>query len=57
MLGTVSGLIVAASGAVVHDLTVSYFKVPLSDEQKVRIGKLAAVVVGLIAFAVAFVPR
>jgi cation/acetate symporter len=49
VLGTVSGLIVAASGAVVHDLVVNYWKVPLVDRAKVRIGKLAAVVVGIIA--------
>lgn len=49
VLGTVSGLIVAASGAVVHDLLGSVLRLGLADEQKVRIGKIAAVVVGLIA--------
>jgi cation/acetate symporter len=49
VLGTVSGLIVAASGAVVHDLLSGYFKLPLNDIGKVRIGKLAAVVVGGVA--------
>jgi cation/acetate symporter len=55
VLGTVSGLIVAASGAVVHDLLVSFFKIPLADRSKVRIGKLAAVVVGVIAIALGIV--
>lgn len=49
VLGTVSGLIVAASGAVVHDLLGSVLRLGLADDQKVRIGKMAAVVVGLIA--------
>lgn len=49
VLGTVSGLIVAASGAVVHDLLGSVLRLGLADEQKVRIGKIAAVVVGIIA--------
>lgn len=49
VLGTVSGLIVAASGAVVHDLLGSVLQLGLADDQKVRIGKIAAVVVGVIA--------
>jgi cation/acetate symporter len=49
VLGTVSGLIVAASGAVVHDLIGSVFRVEMTDHEKVRIGKISAVVVGLIA--------
>lgn len=49
VLGTVSGLIVAASGAIVHDLVTGVFNVPLSDHQKVRVGKLSALVVGVIA--------
>jgi cation/acetate symporter len=49
VLGTVSGLIVAASGAVVHDLLNSVFRFEMTDHEKVRIGKISAVVVGLIA--------
>lgn len=49
VLGTVSGLIIAACGAVVHDLLTNLAKIPLSDEQKVLGGKITAVVVGLIA--------
>lgn len=51
VLGTVSGLIVAASGAVVHDLLNIFRREPLTDHEKVVIGKWAAVVVGLIAIA------
>jgi cation/acetate symporter len=51
VLGTVSGLIVAASGAVVHDLLNSVFRFEMTDHEKVRIGKISAVVVGLIAIA------
>jgi len=49
VLGTVSGLIVAASGAVAHDLVDNYFNVKMTDTQKVRAGKLTAVVVGIVA--------
>jgi cation/acetate symporter len=49
VLGTVSGLIVASSGAVAHDLVNKYFKVELTDKKKVIIGKTAAVSVGIIA--------
>lgn len=49
VLGTVSGLIVAASGAVAHDLAANVFKIPLTDYEKVRVAKLAAVIVGAIA--------
>jgi cation/acetate symporter len=49
VLGTVSGLIVAACGAVVHDLMAGYAGRALSDSEKVRSGKWAAIVVGFIA--------
>ena len=49
ILGTVSGLIVAASGAVAHDLMDRYMNLKLSDKAKVRAGKLTAIVVGGIA--------
>jgi cation/acetate symporter len=49
VLGTVSGLIIAASGAVAHDLLTNVLKVDLSDAGMVRAGKIVAVVVGAIA--------
>jgi len=49
VLGTVSGLIVAASGAVAHDLMDRFLGMQMSDTGKVRAGKIAAVVVGGIA--------
>ncbi|MCA9140930.1 MAG: cation acetate symporter, partial [Planctomycetales bacterium] len=49
VLGTVSGLILASSGAVAHDLLVGVMGVQLTEDKKVRIAKIAAVVVGLIA--------
>ncbi len=51
VLGTVSGLIVASSGAVAHDLAESIVRTPLTDHEKIRIAKLAAVVVGVLAMA------
>jgi cation/acetate symporter len=51
VLGTVSGLIMAASGAVAHDLMTNFLKMDLDDHGKVKAGKIAAVVVGVIAMA------
>jgi cation/acetate symporter len=55
VLGTVSGLIMAASGAVAHDLLTNYFRINLDDAGKVRAGKIAAVVVGVIAMVLGVV--
>jgi cation/acetate symporter len=49
VLGTVSGLILASAGAVTHDLMTSYFKIEMTDEKKVKVAKIASVVVGSIA--------
>ena len=49
VLGTVSGLIIAASGAVAHDLLDRYAGIIKSDKQKVFVGKVVAFGVGLIA--------
>jgi len=49
VLGTVSGLIVAASGAVAHDLMDNFFGFKMTDKGKVKAGKISAFVVGLIA--------
>ena len=49
VLGTVSGLIMAASGAVAHDLMTNVMCLDLDDTAKVKAAKMAAVVVGLIA--------
>jgi cation/acetate symporter len=49
VLGTVSGLIVAAAGAVVHDLLSSFARLELTDFNKVRIAKFVSVIVGAIA--------
>ncbi len=49
ILGTVSGLIVAASGAIAHDLMDRYFRFKMDDHQKVRAGKVAAFIVGGVA--------
>jgi cation/acetate symporter len=57
VLGTVSGLIIAASGAVAHDLMSSFLKLDMDDHAKVRAGKIACVVVGVIAVALGIVFR
>lgn len=49
VLGTVSGLIVAASGAVAHDIMDNFMGLKLTDKAKVRAGKIASIVVGVIA--------
>lgn len=55
VLGTVSGLIVAASGAVVHDLLTGVANISLTDHEKVRAGKWTAAVVGLAAMGLGIV--
>jgi cation/acetate symporter len=49
VLGTVSGLIVASSGAVAHDLITNFMGIELSDKGQVRAGKIAAVCIGILA--------
>ncbi len=49
VLGTVSGLIVAASGAVAHDLMDRFLKIKMDERQKVNAGKISAFVIGGIA--------
>ncbi len=49
VLGTVSGLILASSGAVAHDLVGGFLGIELSGTAQVRLAKVAAVVVGGIA--------
>jgi cation/acetate symporter len=55
VLGTVSGLIIAASGAVAHDLLDRYAGAIKNDRQKVLAGKIVAFVVGAIAIALGIV--
>ncbi len=49
VLGTVSGLIVAASGAIAHDLMDNFLGMKMTDRSKVRAGKISAVVIGCIS--------
>ncbi len=49
VLGTVSGLILASAGAVTHDLMASFLRIEMNDHEKVRVAKIASVVVGAIA--------
>ena len=49
VLGTVSGLIVAASGAVAHDFIDRFLNRQMDDHQKIRAGKISAFVVGALA--------
>lgn len=49
VLGTVSGLIIAASGAVAHDLMDRWAGRNMDEHKKVRAGKTAAFVVGIVA--------
>jgi cation/acetate symporter len=49
VLGTVSGLIMAASGAVAHDLMTNFLKIQMDDVKKVKSAKIAAACVGVLA--------
>ena len=57
VLGTVSGLIMAGSGAVAHDLVENVLRIPMTDHEKVRCGKIAAVGLGLVAMALGILFR
>lgn len=48
VLGTVAGLIMAASGAIVHDLLGNVMKIELDDRKKVHAAKVASVFVGIL---------
>ncbi len=49
VLGTVSGLIVASSGAIAHDLMDRYMGIKMTEKQKVFAGKISALGIGMIA--------
>ena len=49
VLGTVSGLIVASSGAVAHDIMDRFLNVQMTEKQKVWAGKITAICVGVLA--------
>jgi len=49
VLGTVSGLIVASSGAIAHDFLDNFLNMKMDDKKKVRAGKISAFCVGLFA--------
>jgi cation/acetate symporter len=55
VLGTVAGLIVAAAGAVVHDLLSGFCQMEMTDHEKVRIGRVGAILVGIIAIVLGIV--
>jgi cation/acetate symporter len=57
VLGTVSGLIMAGSGAVAHDLIENVCGIPMTDHEKVRAGKFAAVGLGIVAMALGILFR
>ncbi len=49
VLGTVSGLIIASSGAVTHDLISHALGVHLTEAQEIRVAKITSVFVGAVA--------
>lgn len=57
VLATVSGLIMAASGAVAHDLMGNILRRDVSDTTKVLAGRVVAVVVGLIGIVLGIMFR
>ena len=55
VLGTVSGLIMAGSGAVAHDLLKNLFNMKMDDHKQVFYGKIAAAGLGILAMALGIV--
>jgi cation/acetate symporter len=57
ILGTVSGLIVAASGAVANDLMLKFGKIKMSDTAMVFAGRATAIGVGILAMGLGLLFR
>lgn len=57
VLGTVSGLILASSGAVAHDLVTHVLKIKLTDHEQVRVAKISSVVIGALAIGLGILFR
>jgi cation/acetate symporter len=55
VLGTVSGLIVAASGAVAHDFLDRFMGGAMDDRQKIRAGKFSAFAIGALAIVLGII--
>ncbi len=51
ILGTVSGLIVASSGAVASDIMLKFGRMKMDENKMVLAGRITAVIVGIIAMA------
>lgn len=49
VLGTVSGLIVAAGGSVAHDIVGGFFGIQLSEKGAVKVAKLSSIGIGVLA--------
>jgi cation/acetate symporter len=49
VLGTVSGLIVAAGGCVAHDFVAGMLRIQLNDSQMIRVAKIASIIIGGLA--------
>ena len=55
VLGTVSGLIIASAGTVVHDLVPGLFNTTIPDSSKVRVARIISVFVGVVAIVLGIV--
>lgn len=55
VLGTVSGLIIASAGTVVHDLVPGLINTSIPDSSKVRVARIISVVVGAIAIVLGII--
>jgi cation/acetate symporter len=51
VLGTVSGLIIAAGGSVAHDIVSGFFGWKLTDHQTIGVAKGSSIVIGVLAIA------
>jgi len=57
ILGTVSGLIMAASGAVAHDVMTNVLRIELDEHRQVPAAKIASLCVGLVAMTLGILFR
>jgi cation/acetate symporter len=57
ILGTVAGLIMAAAGAIAHDIYTEYLGHKMTDEATLRLSKMTAVGVGVLAILLGIVAK
>ena len=57
ILSTVAGLIIACAGAIGHDLVVNVFNPDMPERSRVKVARIASILVGLLGIPLGFLGR